>query len=181
MPSDATTFNNEAKPEKTSKQMSSGSTVKRMSDLGNATKRIASPAVLASERNVSKGSGRRDSSVIRHRNESRSDRVQPSVSDHELAEADHDPTPYCYCQKQSYGEMIGCDSDECRYEWVSLHNQWTGDADALPRFQFHLSCLDLAEPPDGTWLCPECEAREQKEKRSRSKRGGNAKALKKKM
>lgn len=100
--------------------MPSGTTVKRVSDLGNAAKRITSPAVTASERFGTKSGGRRDSSVIRQRNEGRADRPQPSISDHELAEADHDPTPYCYCQKQSYGEMIGCDSDECRYEWVSV-------------------------------------------------------------
>jgi uncharacterized protein YlaI len=38
--------------------------------------------------------------------------------------------------------------------------------------QFHLSCLNLSQPPDGTWLCPECEVREQKEKKSRSKKNG---------
>ena len=100
--------------------MPPGSTsLKRVSDLGNAAKRVASPAISASDRTGSKSNGRRDSSLVRHRNDGRADRTQPSVSDHELAEADHDPTPYCYCQKQSYGEMIGCDSDECRYEWVS--------------------------------------------------------------
>ena len=26
---------------------------------------------------------------------------------------------YCYCQKTSFGEMIGCDDDACAYEWVS--------------------------------------------------------------
>jgi hypothetical protein len=94
-------INNEANLS-TSKAISSGSTV-----------------IVAPERTGSKGNGQRDRSVVRHRNENRVDRIQPSASDHEVADADHDPTPYCYCQKQSYGEMIGCDSDECRYEWVS--------------------------------------------------------------
>jgi hypothetical protein len=111
-------INNEANLS-TSKAISSGSTVKRMSDLSNAAHRIAPSVIVAPERTGSKGNGQRDRSVVRHRNENRVDRIQPSASDHEVADADHDPTPYCYCQKQSYGEMIGCDSDECRYEWVS--------------------------------------------------------------
>jgi hypothetical protein len=36
---------------------------------------------------------------------------------------------YCYCQKVSYGEMIGCDGEHCRNEW------------------FHLDCVGLARPP----------------------------------
>jgi chromatin modification-related protein YNG2 len=31
-----------------------------------------------------------------------------------------DDTLYCFCQEKSYGEMIGCDNDSCRFEWVSL-------------------------------------------------------------
>ena len=34
---------------------------------------------------------------------------------------DADTTPYCTCQRVSYGEMIGCDNDDCEYEWVSLN------------------------------------------------------------
>ena len=34
------------------------------------------------------------------------------------AEGERDDKPYCFCQMPSYGEMIGCDNDECPYEWV---------------------------------------------------------------
>lgn len=34
-------------------------------------------------------------------------------------EGEADDTLYCYCQKTSFGEMIGCDADDCQYEWVS--------------------------------------------------------------
>ena len=41
----------------------------------------------------------------------------------ETAEAEGDEaaddTLYCFCQQKSYGEMIGCDNEECEYEWVS--------------------------------------------------------------
>jgi hypothetical protein len=29
-----------------------------------------------------------------------------------------DDKPYCICQQRSYGEMVGCDNEECPYEWV---------------------------------------------------------------
>ncbi|KAJ7882260.1 hypothetical protein B0H14DRAFT_3082510 [Mycena olivaceomarginata] len=31
---------------------------------------------------------------------------------------DEDENQYCFCQKQSYGDMIACDNDDCPYEWV---------------------------------------------------------------
>ena len=27
---------------------------------------------------------------------------------------------YCFCNRVSYGEMIGCDDDDCKREWVSV-------------------------------------------------------------
>lgn len=29
-----------------------------------------------------------------------------------------DEQVYCFCQKLSYGEMVGCDNEDCRYQWV---------------------------------------------------------------
>ncbi|EPY49384.1 ING family Png2 [Schizosaccharomyces cryophilus OY26] len=45
---------------------------------------------------------------------------------------------YCYCQQVSYGQMIGCDNENCKREW------------------FHLPCVGLVEPPKGIWYCREC-------------------------
>lgn len=44
------------------------------------------------------------------------------------------------CRNVSYGEMIGCDGDECPYEW------------------FHLQCVGLTvgTRPRGKWFCPNC-------------------------
>ncbi|KAI0774538.1 hypothetical protein C8Q74DRAFT_1218285 [Fomes fomentarius] len=55
---------------------------------------------------------------------------------------DADDELYCYCQKLSYGEMIACDNESCRFQW------------------FHISCLNLPANqslPD-TWFCDECSA-----------------------
>ncbi|KAJ7814126.1 hypothetical protein B0H14DRAFT_2850925 [Mycena olivaceomarginata] len=46
-----------------------------------------------------------------------------------------DDNLYCFCQKKSYGD---CDNDECKYEW------------------FHLSCVQLTQPPAEKWYCREC-------------------------
>ncbi|EMD40515.1 hypothetical protein CERSUDRAFT_80181 [Gelatoporia subvermispora B] len=45
---------------------------------------------------------------------------------------------YCFCQKLSYGEMIACDSSDCRYQW------------------FHLPCVNLKPPLPDSWFCSEC-------------------------
>ncbi len=58
---------------------------------------------------------------------------------------------YCFCQRVSFGEMVGCDNDDCKYEW------------------FHYECVGLKEPPKGKWYCPDCIER-QKQKENKKKR-----------
>lgn len=51
-----------------------------------------------------------------------------------------DETLYCLCQKVSFGDMVGCDNDDCEYQW------------------FHYKCVGVTEEPAGEWLCPICKA-----------------------
>lgn len=46
-----------------------------------------------------------------------------------------DPELYCFCRRGSFGYMIGCDDDDCAYEW------------------FHLECVGLTPNtrPRGKW------------------------------
>ncbi|KAG8964748.1 hypothetical protein FRC05_003588 [Tulasnella sp. 425] len=70
-----------------------------------------------------------------------------------------DTRTYCYCDRVSYGEMIGCDDDQCQREW------------------FHLGCLGITAPPKGEWVCDECKARREKERAGKKpgrSRGGAA-------
>lgn len=53
-------------------------------------------------------------------------------------EDEDDPTLYCFCQKKSFGNMIGCDNDNCEFQW------------------FHYACVGISQQPSGEWLCPEC-------------------------
>ncbi|XP_044136221.1 inhibitor of growth protein 3 [Bufo gargarizans] len=47
---------------------------------------------------------------------------------------------YCICNQVSYGEMVGCDNQDCPIEW------------------FHYGCVGLSEAPKGKWYCPQCTA-----------------------
>ncbi|KAL1282303.1 hypothetical protein QQF64_001106 [Cirrhinus molitorella] len=60
---------------------------------------------------------------------------EPSPTD--LPIDPNEPT-YCLCEQVSFGEMIGCDNDECPIEW------------------FHFSCVELNHKPKGKWYCPKC-------------------------
>ncbi|XP_068163804.1 inhibitor of growth protein 2 [Antennarius striatus] len=55
----------------------------------------------------------------------------------------NEPT-YCLCEQVSYGEMIGCDNDQCPIEW------------------FHFSCVGLTYKPKGRWFCPKCRGDSEK-------------------
>ena len=75
---------------------------------------------------------------------------------HEAGEgssSDRPPVPICYCRGGEYGQMVGCDNDNCLYQW------------------FHLDCLKLKSfPKSKTWFCPEC----QKQRRGKSSRAQRA-------
>jgi chromatin modification-related protein YNG2 len=63
---------------------------------------------------------------------------------------DEDKNLYCFCQNVSFGEMVGCDNDDCKYEW------------------FHYECVGLKEPPKGKWYCSDCQ--EKMKSREKKKR-----------
>lgn len=48
---------------------------------------------------------------------------------------------YCVCRQVSYGEMIGCDRDDCPIEW------------------YHVGCVGLTTIPKGKWVCALCKRR----------------------
>lgn len=61
----------------------------------------------------------------------------------EFAIDPNEPT-YCLCNQVSYGEMIGCDNEQCPIEW------------------FHFSCVGLTYKPKGKWYCPKCRGDNEK-------------------
>lgn len=62
---------------------------------------------------------------------------------------DQDTNKYCFCNKDSFGDMIACDYDKCPREW------------------FHYKCvsIDPANPPKGVWFCSrECRLLDKRDK-----------------
>ncbi|XP_005989539.1 inhibitor of growth protein 2 isoform X2 [Latimeria chalumnae] len=70
-------------------------------------------------------------------------RQEREVSPVEFAIDPNEPT-YCLCNQVSYGEMIGCDNEQCPIEW------------------FHFSCVALTYKPKGKWYCPKCRGDNEK-------------------
>jgi len=60
------------------------------------------------------------------------------ISPIDISLIDPDEPTYCSCRQISYGEMIGCDNDDCPIEW------------------YHFNCVGLTTKPKGKWYCPEC-------------------------
>ncbi|CAG8543034.1 7134_t:CDS:2 [Dentiscutata erythropus] len=64
---------------------------------------------------------------------------------------------YCICRQVSFGEMIGCDGENCPIEW------------------YHLDCVGLKAVPEGRWYCDTCigNATSQMKKRKRGRPAGS--------
>ncbi|XP_074287276.1 PHD finger protein ING1 isoform X1 [Silene latifolia] len=71
--------------------------------------------------------------------------VNPTSMDLDLPVDPNEPT-YCVCNQVSYGEMVGCDNNECRIEW------------------FHFGCVGVKEKPKGKWYCPDCSVKQKRRK-----------------
>jgi hypothetical protein len=67
----------------------------------------------------------------------RSTSIQPEEQAQQAEPQDGNKRRYCYCNDVLFGEMISCDNDSCPREW------------------FHLSCVDLDNPPLNRkkWFC----------------------------
>ena len=70
------------------------------------------------------------SSIVRSQGDGSGDKPEEDDAD--------DDQIYCICQKVSFGDMVGCDNDNCEYQW------------------FHYKCVGVTEEPVGEWLCPSC-------------------------
>ncbi|KAH8835067.1 hypothetical protein DL96DRAFT_21045 [Flagelloscypha sp. PMI_526] len=62
---------------------------------------------------------------------------------------------YCFCNRVSFGQMIGCDNQKCEKEW------------------FHIECVGLSDVPDGGWYCDVCKAK--RAAKGKGGRGGKRK------
>ncbi|CAG8434187.1 8472_t:CDS:2 [Funneliformis mosseae] len=58
---------------------------------------------------------------------------------------------YCTCRQVSFGEMIGCDGENCPFEW------------------YHIDCVGLSAVPEGRWYCDHCTGMSSQKKRKRGR------------
>ncbi|GES78093.1 inhibitor of growth protein 5 isoform X4 [Rhizophagus clarus] len=58
---------------------------------------------------------------------------------------------YCICRQVSFGEMIGCDGENCPFEW------------------YHIDCVGLSAVPEGRWYCDHCTGMSSQKKRKRGR------------
>jgi chromatin modification-related protein YNG2 len=107
------------------------------------------------------------------------DRGASLESGGEDEEGNGDETLYCVCQQKSYGEMIGCDNDNCRLEWVSAYARLSGGLlvhgserflIAVAMVQFHLKCVKLEPPLPEEWYCEECTRLLKEQKKMKRKK-----------
>lgn len=59
----------------------------------------------------------------------KADEDTSSMQDDDMDVDDPNEPRYCYCNRVSFGEMVGCDGDKCKIEW------------------FHLECVGLRSAP----------------------------------
>jgi inhibitor of growth protein 3 len=85
----------------------------------------ASPSTTADDESVASEAGTEDEDMS-------------GIGGGEGDEEESDDTKYCFCQRVSFGDMVACDNDECKYQW------------------FHWECVGIKEEPVGDWLCPAC-------------------------
>ncbi|KAI0752772.1 hypothetical protein C8Q80DRAFT_1148148 [Daedaleopsis nitida] len=143
----------ESPPATTPQVQTSGRDKKRPRLAGAGSIKLPSPIPVSGSTHASASASSLPKSNLSHQKVNRismspvrSRRAHASTGmDDEDAEGDddaEDQEPYCYCQKLSYGEMIACDNESCRFQW------------------FHISCISL--PPNqtlpDTWYCDECSA-----------------------
>jgi hypothetical protein len=105
--------------------------------------RNALDTASSNKRSHKKGAGAAAQQLLAQQNSEVDDgasSIQGDDEDGELAdedmEVDPDEPTYCYCNRVSFGDMIGCDAENCEKEW------------------FHLPCVGLKAAPKGNGVSP---------------------------
>ncbi|KAK5959746.1 Pho23p PWA37_003113 [Arxiozyma heterogenica] len=86
--------------------------------------------------NANSSTSRQQKGNSRNNSKSTNDVATPTLRVNEYGEP-----VYCYCNQVAYGEMVGCDGENCELEW------------------FHLPCIGLTTLPKGKWYCDTCKAK----------------------
>lgn len=94
----------------------------------------------------SNGNNKRKKSIKSNDDDDESDGKLSKPSSTPKSSGEREQT-YCYCNQVSFGDMVGCDGDDCKREW------------------FHLPCIGFKNAPKGKWYCDDCLIKMKKVKR----------------
>ncbi|TFK25983.1 hypothetical protein FA15DRAFT_755443 [Coprinopsis marcescibilis] len=114
-----------------------GNKKRRLNAQPSVKRRASTPAATPLVSSRSRGA-RQVSKYLEPEPEAEDVEAEGEGGEEEFEDGDEDQNLYCFCQKQSYGDMIGCDNPDCPYQW------------------FHISCVGVKTPLPDKWYCPEC-------------------------
>ncbi|EGC34523.1 hypothetical protein DICPUDRAFT_48259 [Dictyostelium purpureum] len=124
----------EEKKKKKSKQASASETTQQ-NKKGKARETLTSSTNTSGS--LSRKKSQQEITSITGNNTSDIKVFNANQGDLDLAIDPNEPT-YCFCNRVSFGEMVGCENPDCKIEW------------------FHFECVGLTSNPKGKWFCPDC-------------------------
>ncbi|TDH70129.1 hypothetical protein CCR75_003982 [Bremia lactucae] len=110
---------------------------KHNTNTGNIKEKSATPLVLRASSSGTSSSRKRSTSETSAALPAAD--ASPVVLASEDLPIDPNEPIYCSCRRVSFGQMVGCDNDDCKYEW------------------FHFGCVGLTDQPAGKWYCQDCK------------------------
>ncbi|CAI9588751.1 unnamed protein product [Staurois parvus] len=139
---DSTSYSSSALASTLTQTLTSSATTDSRSGRKNKSNNKSSSQQSSSSSSSSSLSSCSSSSALAHELSHQQTAAIPESDSNNQVDWTYDPNEprYCICNQVSYGEMVGCDNQDCPIEW------------------FHYGCVGLSEAPKGKWYCPQCTA-----------------------
>ncbi|XP_068132510.1 inhibitor of growth protein 3 [Hyperolius riggenbachi] len=139
---DSTSYSSSALASTLTQTLTSSATTDSRGGRKNKSTNKSSSQQSSSSSSSSSLSSCSSSSALAHELSHQQTAAIPEADSNSQVDWTYDPNEprYCICNQVSYGEMVGCDNQDCPIEW------------------FHYGCVGLSEAPKGKWYCPQCTA-----------------------
>ncbi|KAM5172833.1 inhibitor of growth protein 3 [Mantella aurantiaca] len=139
---DSTSYSSSALASTLTQTLTSSATTDSRSGRKNKSNNKSSNQQSSSSSSSSSLSSCSSTSALAHELSHQQTAAIPESDSNSQVDWTYDPNEprYCICNQVSYGEMVGCDNQDCPIEW------------------FHYGCVGLSEAPKGKWYCPQCTA-----------------------
>ncbi|XP_053319122.1 inhibitor of growth protein 3 [Spea bombifrons] len=142
LPRDSSTYSSSALASTLTQTLTSSATTDSRSGRKSKNNNKSTSQQSSSSSSSSSLSSCSSSSALAHELSHQQAAGVPESDSNSQVDWTYDPNEprYCICNQVSYGEMVGCDNQDCPIEW------------------FHYGCVGLSEAPKGKWYCPQCTA-----------------------